>query len=236
MGEELRDTRPRETQEVVGEGGSTLSKGRRMPSSTRLNLWMPQPELLHGIAFIGVRSGHILDAEAHRGRCQAGHQLLTVSAVCPITRRKIPVIKSDSLPYLEDADVYVGVPCVSQLDTDISQEFGFTIPHVLENDKLVNSGELSGLCPEEARQLVAQKLLEAGAGGFETSVKLKDWLISRQRYWGTPIPIIHCPSCGAVPVPEDQLPVELPSITHFPKRGIFPLKEAQGWLKCPCPK
>ncbi|XP_050728136.1 probable leucine--tRNA ligase, mitochondrial isoform X2 [Eriocheir sinensis] len=235
VGEE-QDTRARETQEMEGEGDNTHKEGQGVPSIARLDLWMAQPELLHGIAFIGVRSGHALDAEAHRRCCRAGHQLLTVSAVCPISQRKIPVITSDSLPYAEDADIYVGIPCVSKLDADISRECGFTVPHVLENDKLVNSGELSGLRPEEARQQVAQRLLEARAGGFETSAKLKDWLISRQRYWGTPIPIIHCPSCGAVPVPEDQLPVELPSITHFPKRGISPLKEAQEWLRCPCPK
>lgn len=235
VGEE-GDTRARKKQDRPGEGGSTHREGQRVPSTTRLNLWMPQPELLHGIAFIGLQSSHVLNTEAHRVCSQSGRQLLNVSAVCPISQRKIPVIISDSLPYVEDTDVYVGIPCVSKLDADISRECDFTAPHVLDNNKIVNSGELSGLCPEEARQQVAQRLLEARAGGYITSAKLKDWLISRQRYWGTPIPIIHCPSCGAVPVPEDQLPVELPRITHFPNRGISPLKEAKAWLKCPCPR
>ncbi|KAG0720788.1 putative leucine--tRNA ligase, mitochondrial [Chionoecetes opilio] len=179
---------------------------------------MPRPELLYGISFIGLRSGHALDTEAHRGSCvSAASQLLKVHAVCPLSRRKIPLLLSDSLPYVEDTDVYVGVPCVSPLDADIAEKSNRPVP---------GGGTGAG----------HSELAEAGAGGFPTSAKLRDWLISRQRYWGTPIPIIHCPSCGPVPVPEDQLPVQLPDLSHFPKRGISPLEEAHEWVKCSCPR
>uniref|UniRef100_A0A0P4WBC8 leucine--tRNA ligase n=1 Tax=Scylla olivacea TaxID=85551 RepID=A0A0P4WBC8_SCYOL len=222
--------------DVAEEGHSSAGTNQRLLPASRLNLWMTQPELLHGISFLGVHHGHALDTEAHRGHCCGGHQLLKVHAICPLSQREIPIIMSDSLPYTEDTEAYVGIPCASEEDRDISNNFGFTVPHVLENGRLMNSGELSGLSLAEARGQVTQKLMEKGAGGFPTSAKLKDWLISRQRYWGTPIPIVHCPSCGPVPVPEHQLPVELPKISHFPKRGISPLKEAHAWLKCSCPR
>ncbi|MPC09863.1 putative leucine--tRNA ligase, mitochondrial [Portunus trituberculatus] len=222
--------------DVAKESHSSAGTNQRLLPASRLNLWMTQPELLHGISFLGVRRGHVLDTEAHRGRCCGGHQLLKVHAICPISRREIPIIMSDTLPYIEDTEAYVGIPCISEEDKNISSNFGFTVPHILKNGRLINSGELSDLSLAKAREQVTQTLVDKGAGGFPTSAKQKDWLISRQRYWGTPIPIVHCPSCGVVPVPEHQLPVELPKISHFPKRGISPLKEAHGWLRCSCPR
>ena len=221
---------------VAGKGNSNVVEKQGVTPPATLNLWMAHPELIYGITFIGIRPGHALNKEAQRGDCYGDYQMLNIHAKCPLSQRDIPILVSDSLPYIEDTEVYVGIPCVSELDREISKECGFTVPHIIENDRIINSGKLSGLSPEEARLQVTRRLMEEGAGGFPTSVKLKDWLISRQRYWGTPIPIIHCPACGPVPVPEHQLPVLLPNLTHFPKRGISPLQEAHAWLKCSCPK
>ncbi|RXG59139.1 Leucine--tRNA ligase [Armadillidium vulgare] len=80
------------------------------------------------------------------------------------------------------------------------------------------------------------QLKEINCGGYECSSVLKDWLISRQRYWGTPIPIVYCNDCGTVPVPEEQLPVILPQVNKKVGKGVSTLKEAQEWLKCPCPR
>lgn len=216
------------------DGGEAVPGGSS--SATKLDLWMPEPELLHGVSFVGLRPGHKLDTETNIKEEINKIRVLNVRAVCPISKRKIPVIVSSRLPFAVDAECYVGMPFKSEKDQAIARTCGFEIVNVKENDLMVNSGLLDGHSPSEARQLITDELLRLGAGGFETSAKLRDWLISRQRYWGTPIPIIHCPSCGVVPVPEEQLPVVLPKITKFPKKGISPLKEATEWIHCSCPK
>ncbi|XP_045584037.2 probable leucine--tRNA ligase, mitochondrial [Procambarus clarkii] len=222
--------------EMPVEQLDTCSKDTYVQESGKLALWMAQPELIYGISFIGVHSGHKYDSDSYKVQKHDKYQLLSVCAVCPISQRRIPVIVCDDLPYIEDAEFYVGIPCMSSVDMSVARTCNFETPEVIENGKLVNCGNLSGLMLDSARTLVTKQLAEIGAGGFQASVKLRDWLISRQRYWGTPIPIIHCPDCGLVPVPEDQLPVELPQITSFPKRGISPLKEASEWRKCSCPR
>lgn len=104
---------------------------------------------------------------------------------------------------------------------------------------MVNSGPLDGvLAGKEKGQSVEQAIawLEAqGKGKGTANYRLRDWLISRQRYWGCPIPIIHCPECGAVPVPEDQLPVKLPEQVEFAGRGPSPLAKLEDWINVPCP-
>jgi leucyl-tRNA synthetase len=105
-----------------------------------------------------------------------------------------------------------------------------------EYGKLVNSGEFSGLGSEDAKKKIAQKLEKQGKGRATVNYKLRDWGISRQRYWGAPIPIIHCPKDGAVPVPKDQLPVTLPEDVEFTGEGASPLTKHPGFLNVACPK
>ena len=101
----------------------------------------------------------------------------------------------------------------------------------------VNSGPLDGLGKAEAIDQMIDLLRERGTGDSATNYRLRDWLISRQRYWGTPIPIIHCEKCGEIPVPEDQLPVELPSTEglDLSPKGVSPLATAQEWVNVACP-
>jgi len=103
---------------------------------------------------------------------------------------------------------------------------------------LVNSGSLDGLTKTEAIPRMIDVLQERGTGSAATNYRLRDWLISRQRYWGTPIPIIHCEACGEVAVPEDQLPVELPSTEglDLSPKGVSPLATAHDWVNVACPK
>lgn len=101
---------------------------------------------------------------------------------------------------------------------------------------MINSGEFSGQTTEEARHSITHWLSERDSGEVVTNYRLRDWLISRQRYWGTPIPIIHCPDCGAQPVPEDQLPVELPLKQTFDKSGRSPLLTHPDFAQTICPK
>ena len=104
--------------------------------------------------------------------------------------------------------------------------------------KLINSGPLNGLTKVEAIEKITKLLESDGLGKTARNYRLRDWLISRQRYWGTPIPIIHCPSCGEVPVPQDQLPVELPDATgvDLKPKGTSPLGAIDSWVNVPCPK
>jgi len=112
------------------------------------------------------------------------------------------------------------------------------LPYVVKSEEaqLANSAQFSGLpAPEGSRQIVAW-LGENGRGRPAVSYRLRDWLISRQRYWGSPIPIVHCERCGIVPVPEDELPVLLPEIEDYAPKGKSPLETAEDWIRVPCPR
>ena len=105
-----------------------------------------------------------------------------------------------------------------------------------ENEVLVNSGAFSGLPSPEATERIIAWLDERGLGDATVGYRLRDWLLSRQRYWGCPIPIVHCPDCGEVPVPDDQLPVELPDIADYLPKGRSPLAAAEDWVATTCPQ
>jgi leucyl-tRNA synthetase len=102
--------------------------------------------------------------------------------------------------------------------------------------RVVDSGEYTGLWSEEAQRVMAEKAERRGIGQRTVQFRLKDWGISRQRYWGTPIPIIHCPSCGTVAVPDDQLPVELPTVVEFTGKGESPLAGIPEFVSVACPR
>src|SRR4029079_7955482 len=103
---------------------------------------------------------------------------------------------------------------------------------------MVHSGKYDGLSTSEPREKISEDLVAAGVAEWCTNYRIRDWLISRQRYWGAPIPIIHCPKDGAVPVPDDQLPVVLPEIEGYEPSGDgrSPLARATEWLNTTCPQ
>ncbi|MBS4804763.1 MAG: class I tRNA ligase family protein, partial [Clostridium sp.] len=105
-----------------------------------------------------------------------------------------------------------------------------------EYGKLVNSGEIDGLTTEEAKEKIVEKLASKELGSAKVNYRLRDWLVSRQRYWGAPIPMIHCEDCGIVPVPENQLPVELPYDVEFAPDGKSPLAKCESFINTTCPK
>jgi leucyl-tRNA synthetase len=106
----------------------------------------------------------------------------------------------------------------------------------IEPGSLVNSGQFDGLSNEDGKNAIADYVKKQGWGKRTVTYRIRDWLISRQRYWGTPIPMVHCPRDGEVPVPEDQLPVVLPEDAEFKPTGESPLARDEGFLNTTCPR
>ena len=178
---------------------------------------------------------------------------LGVYAVNPVNGERIPVWAADYVLPDYGTGAIMAVPAHDQRDLDFARTFGLPVQVVVATDQpdpaetgvatpgdgvLVNSGPLDGLSKAEAIARITEILSEKGQGIAAVNYRLRDWLVSRQRFWGTPIPIIHCPSCGEVPVPEDQLPVVLPDLrgADLAPRGVSPLAAAADWVNVDCPK
>jgi leucyl-tRNA synthetase len=170
----------------------------------------------------------------------------------PATGEPIPVWVADYVLMEYGTGAIMGVPAHDERDFDFAQRYGLPIVQVVapaegevdgegafvahsEDERLVNSGRFSGLpAPEGAREIVAW-LDERGLGRPKVGYRLRDWLLSRQRYWGCPIPVIHCERCGIVPVPDADLPVLLPEVEEYLPRGRSPLAAAEDWVRVDCP-
>ncbi len=174
-------------------------------------------------------------------------------AINPVNGEKLPIYASDYVLADYGHGAIMAVPAHDQRDLDFAKAMGLPVQVVVDTDEedpavtgvattgegvLVNSGALNGLSKTDAINKIAEILEADGKGKKAKNFRLRDWLISRQRYWGTPIPIIHCANCGEVPVPQDQLPVELPSAEglDLKPKGTSPLGGATEWLNVACPK
>ncbi len=170
----------------------------------------------------------------------------------PLSGEQIPIYVSDYVLADYGTGAIMGVPAHDERDMAFANAMGIEVRMVVQTEDenpevsriatpgdgvLVNSGDLNGLTKAAAIQKAIEILQQRGTGEAAKNFRLRDWLISRQRYWGTPIPIIHCDSCGEVPVPQDQLPVELPSSDglDLSPKGTSPLGAATDWVNAPCP-
>ncbi len=173
-------------------------------------------------------------------------------AVNPVNGERLPIYAADYVLADYGHGAIMAVPAHDQRDLDFARTFGLPVRVVVASDEpdpadsgiattgdgvLVNSGPLDGLDKVAAIQRVIDILAEKGQGAAAVNYRLRDWLISRQRYWGTPIPIIHCPDCGEVPVADDQLPVLLPPAAglDLTPKGTSPLGAATDWVNVACP-
>ncbi len=165
-------------------------------------------------------------------------------AINPVNGEKLPIWASDYVLADYGTGAIMAVPAHDDRDREFAVKFNLPIVSVVADSEdthgdgpRINSGEFNGLEREAAGDAIVAKLAEQDKGNKAKNFRLRDWLISRQRYWGTPIPIIHCESCGEVPVPEDQLPVELPSAEglDLKPKGSSPLGAAEDWVNVPCP-
>ncbi|MBI3773502.1 MAG: leucine--tRNA ligase [Gammaproteobacteria bacterium] len=173
------------------------------------------------------------------------------NAIHPITGEPVPVWVANFVLMGYGTGAVMSVPAHDQRDFEFAKKFGLPIKQVIttagdakillnkeaftEKGMLINSGEFTGLTSAAAFEAIANKLVAVGKGEKRTTYRLRDWGVSRQRYWGSPIPIINCSCCGAVPVPEDQLPVVLPEDVAFDGIGS-PIKKMPEFYQTTCPK
>ncbi|MCI2429823.1 leucine--tRNA ligase [Candidatus Acetothermia bacterium] len=167
-------------------------------------------------------------------------------AINPVNNQKIPIYIANYVLMEYGTGAIMGVPGHDARDFEFAQKYKLPIVRVIENDEskgevgaafegegwLVNSGEFDGLSSREAFRKIGEALQSRGLGRFAVKYRLRDWLISRQRYWGTPIPIVHCEECGIVPVPESELPVKLPDLPFIGKKGLADISEFYQ-TRCP---
>lgn len=168
-------------------------------------------------------------------------------AVNPINGREVPVYIADYVLFSYGTGAVMAVPSHDERDFAFATKYDLPIERVIKGEDgkddlpfveygtLVNSAEFTGLTTEAAKKAIVEKLAKTGEGELKTNYRLRDWLVSRQRYWGAPIPIIHCPHCGTVPVPEKDLPVELPYNVDFTPDGKSPLLKCDEFMNTTCP-
>jgi leucyl-tRNA synthetase len=174
-------------------------------------------------------------------------------AVNPANDERIPVYIADYVLPDYGTGAIMAVPAHDERDFAFAQAYGLPVRVVVnprdadvdleaayvehtENEVLVNSGEFDGLPADDGGRRIVQRLEAAGQARFAINYRLRDWGFSRQRYWGCPIPIIYCDTCGIVPVPDDQLPVLLPEVDDYRPKGKPPLAQAEDWVRVPCPR
>lgn len=155
----------------------------------------------------------------------------------PLTGKKIPIWIANYVLADYGTGAVMGVAAHDDRDNDFAKKYDLEIiPVIDEDDKMINSGQFDGMNKDEAFDKIIEKLEEMGKGNKKTNFRLRDWLISRQRYWGCPIPVIYCPDCGIVPVDEKDLPVLLPTDVEFTGKGESPLASSKTFTECSCPK
>ncbi|MDT7714414.1 MAG: leucyl-tRNA synthetase [Pseudonocardiales bacterium] len=190
------------------------------------------------------------ESHADRGGDRVKTGILTGRhAIHPLSGAKVPIVVADYVLMEYGTGAVMGVPAHDERDYEAAQTLGFEIRQVIRSaagsaDELpfvakgvtTNSGEFDGLESAHASRRIVAALAERGAGEASTSYRLRDWLVSRQRYWGCPIPMLYCESCGLVPVPEDQLPVLLPDVEDYAPKGKSPLATAVDWVETRCPQ
>ena len=181
---------------------------------------------------------------------KTGVKIDGITAINPITEKEIPVYISDYVMMGYGTGAIMAVPAHDTRDYEFAQKFGIDIIEVIKggdiskeaytgDGEMINSGVLNGIkTKQEAISKMIEILKEKGCGEKGLQYKMKDWAFNRQRYWGEPIPIVHCPSCGIVPVPYEELPLRLPPVDNFEpgSDGESPLAKIESFVNCTCPK
>ena len=183
---------------------------------------------------------------------KTGVMLQGVRAINPVNGKEIPIFISDYVLVTYGTGAIMAVPAHDDRDWEFAKKFGCEIIEVVQGGDvekaaftlkddtgiMVNSGFLNGLTVKQAIPTMIEWLEEKGIGAEKVNYKLRDWVFSRQRYWGEPIPMVNCPKCGWVPLPESELPLVLPNVESYEPTdtGESPLSKMTDWVNCKCPK
>ncbi len=187
---------------------------------------------------------------AELAKDKTGVMIKGVKAVNPVNGKEIPIWLSDYVLMSYGTGAIMAVPAHDTRDWEFATKFGMPLVEVvaggdiqkeaytdIQDGVMVNSGFLDGMTVAQAKEAIIEKLTEMGVGEKKVNYKLRDWVFSRQRYWGEPLPVVHCEKCGIVPVPEDQLPVTLPMVDNYEPTdsGESPLSVMTDWVNTTCP-
>ncbi|XP_035735793.1 probable leucine--tRNA ligase, mitochondrial [Vespa mandarinia] len=193
-----------------------------------MNLWTDKPEFVKFAKFVVISPSNALNQQQYSENVNATTKKLKATVINPFTEQELPIFISDELVFPPNRENYLGIPSASIEDYKFAEsvEIPFQRHNIRSHEEL--QCELNEILIKAKKWKI---------GGHIVSSRLKDWLISRQRYWGTPIPIIHCKNCGIQPVPRNQLPVILPNINfNLSEKNHFTLLDAKEWLQTVCPK
>ena len=223
------------------------------PEHPFLQAWKDQIQNWDAVAAYIDEAAHKSDFErGELNKEKTGVRLEGIEAVNPASGKKVPLFVSDYVLMGYGTGIVMGVPGHDQRDWEFATKFGLPIVEVVQGGDItkeaftlkddtgimVNSGFLDGLTVKEAIPTMKKWVTEQGIGRPKTNFKLRDWVFSRQRYWGEPIPLVNCPKCGWVPLPEEQLPLLLPEVDSYEvtDTGESPLSKMTDWVNTTCPK
>lgn len=192
------------------------------------------------------------DVERQEGKEKTGVKIDGIVAINPVNKEELPVFVADYVLVHYGTGAIMAVPAHDERDFAFATAFDLPIRQVVSQDGqsagelteaigndgvLINSGDFTGMGTVEGKAKIIEWLVGSGSGEAQVNYKLRDWVFSRQRYWGEPIPVVHCDSCGVVAVPEDQLPVLLPDVESYEPTGTgeSPLAEIADWVNTTCP-
>ena len=222
------------------------------PEHPLLKSWQPHIKNWDAVAAYQEEAARKSDFErGELNKEKTGVRLEGIEAINPVTHKPLPLFVSDYVLMGYGTGVVMGVPGHDQRDWEFAKKFGLPIIEVVQGGDvtkeafvakddtaiMVNSGFLNGMTVKEAIPAMKKYVVEQGFGKEKVNFKLRDWVFSRQRYWGEPIPLVNCEKCGWVPVPEERLPVVLPQVESYEPTddGESPLSKMTDWVNTTCP-
>ena len=222
------------------------------PEHPLLKEWQPKIRNWDAVAAYQEEAAHKSDFErGELNKEKTGVRLEGIEAINPVTHKPLPLFVSDYVLMGYGTGIVMGVPGHDQRDWEFATKFGLPIIEVVKGGDvtkeafvakddsavMVNSGFLNGMTVKEAIPAMKKYVVEQGFGKEKVNYKLRDWVFSRQRYWGEPIPLVNCPKCGWVALPEEQLPLVLPQVESYEPTddGESPLSKMTDWVNTTCP-
>ena len=223
------------------------------PEHPLLKKWLPQIPNRAEVEAYQAEAARKSDFErGELNKDKTGVRLEGVEVINPVTHKPLPMFVSDYVLMGYGTGIVMGVPGHDQRDWEFATKFGLPIIEVVaggdvtkeafvakdDSAVMVNSGFLNGMTVREAIPAMKKYVVEQGFGKEKVNYKLRDWVFSRQRYWGEPIPLVNCPTCGWVPVPEEELPLVLPQVESYEPTddGESPISKMTDWVNTKCPK